>query len=184
MESEATVTPAPVAPGTGPVADPGIAGLESVFADLEKRLDQLVESRLDAVEAKRLEAERAAQADVFAGRHPDFTELAASGALAAQKRDNPLLDDVGAYYAHHLSVQRQAAAAELAKATAEAEAAAEARTLERVRSKRLSTSLGASPAAPARGQGTDPDLAAPEKFGGVNAVLAARHRSRRRDAGL
>ena len=48
MESEASTTP-----GTAPVDDPGIAGLESVFADLEKRLDQLVESRLDAVEATR-----------------------------------------------------------------------------------------------------------------------------------
>ena len=184
MKSEASIAPGTVAPETSPIQDPGIAGLESVFADLEKRLDQLVESRLDAVEAKRLEAERAALAEAFAGRHPDFTELAASGALAAQKRENPLLDDMGAYFAHHLSVQRQAAAAELAKATAEAATEAEARTLERVRSKRLATSLGASPAAPARGQSTDPDLAAPEKFGGVNAVLAARLASRRRNAGL
>lgn len=184
MESQATVTPAPVAPGTGPADDPGIAGLESVFADLEKRLDQLVESRLDAVEAKRLETERTALAETFASQHPDFKELAASGALAAQKRDNPLLDDVGAYFAHHLCAQRQAATEELAKARAEAATDAEARTLERVRSKRLATSLGASPAAPARSQGTDPTLAAPEKFGGINAVLAARLASRRRDAGL
>lgn len=179
MESEATVTP-----GTVPAEAPSIAGLESVFADLEKRLDALVESRLTAVEARRLEAERTALAEAFASRHPDFRELAAGGALAAQQRDNPLLDDVGAYFAHHLSMERQAAAGELAKVRAEAEAEAEARTLERVRSKRLATSLGASPAAPGRGQGSDPDLAAPEKFGGINAVLAARLASRRRDAGL
>ena len=179
MESEATVTS-----GSAPVQDPGIAGLESVFVDLEKRLDALVESRLDAVEAKRLEAERVALAEDFARRHPDFKELAASGALAVQKRDNPLLDDVGAYFAHHLSQQRQIAAEELEKARAEAETEAEARTLERVRSKRLAAALGASQAAPVRSQGADRDLAAPEKFGGMNAVLAARLASRRRDAGL
>ena len=186
MESEATVTPAVAASGTGPAQDPGIAGLESVFADLEKRLDQLVESRLDAVEAKRLEAERAALAEAFASQHPDFKELAASGALAAQKRDNPLLDDVGAYYAHHLYAQRQAATEELAKARAEAETEAEARTIERVRSKRLAAALGASPsgAAQARTAGVDADLAAPEQFGGINAVLAARMAARRRTAGL
>ena len=135
-------------------------------------------------EGKRLEAERMTLAETFASQHPDFKELAASGALAAQKRDNPLLDDVGAFFAPHLCAQRQAATEELAKARAEAATDAEARTLERVRSKRLATSLGASPAAPARSQGTDPTLAAPEKFGGINAVLAARLASRRRDAGL
>ncbi|MHC1791435.1 hypothetical protein [Solidesulfovibrio sp.] len=179
MESEAAVTP-----GTAPAEDPGIAGLESVFTDLEKRLDQLVESRLDALEAKRLDAERTALAEQFASRHPDFKELAASGALAAQKRDNPLLDDVGAYFAHHLAAQRQAAAGELAKARAEAETEAEARTIERVRSKRLAAAMGASQAAPARNSGLEADLAAPEKFGGMHAVLAARLASRRRDTGL
>ncbi|KHK02079.1 hypothetical protein [Desulfovibrio sp. TomC] len=181
MESEATGKP-----GTAAVADPGIAGLESVFADLEKRLDDLVEARLDAVAARRQEAERMALAEQFAERHPDFRELAASGALDAQKRDNPLLDDVGAYYAHHLSAQQQVAAEELAKARAEAETEAEARTIERVRSKRLAAALGASPSATAQARtaGADADLAAPEQFGGINAVLAARMAARRRNAGL
>ena len=181
MESEATVKP-----GTVPAADPGIAALESVFVDLEKRLDALVETRLDAIAARRQETERAGLAEQFAERHPDFRELAASGALQAQKRENPLLDDVGAYFAHHLSAQREAAAGELAKARAEAETEAEARTLKDVRAKRLAAALGpaASATAPARAAGLDADLTAPEKFGGLNAVLAARMASRRRDAGL
>ncbi|OLN25000.1 hypothetical protein DVDV_3718 [Desulfovibrio sp. DV] len=181
MESEATVKS-----GSVPAGDPGIAGLESVFVDLEKRLDDLVEARLDAVSARRQEAERAELAEQFALRHPDFRELAGNGALAAQRRDNPLLDDVGAYYAHHLSVEREAAAGELAKARAEAETEAEARTIERVRSKRLAAALGASSSATAQARtaGVDADLAAPEKFGGINAVLAARMAARRRDAGL
>ena len=159
--------------------DPGIAGLESMFADLEKRLDALVAQRLDAVEARRLAAERDNQLARFAADNPDFRELRASGALEAQKRGNPVLDDVGAYFAHHLKAARQGADEAVAKARAEAET----RTLEQVRSKRLARTLSAAPSGAGRGQGPDPELAAPEKFGGINAVLAARLAARRKSSG-
>ena len=179
MDQDTTFAPAP-APG----ADPGIAGLESLFADLEARLDALVEARLDALETRRQEAERTVLAERFALEHPDFQELADSGALAAQQRDNPLLDAVGAYYAHHLAETRRLEAAERERLRAEALAEGEARAMDRLRTRRGSLALGAAPAAPLRGQGDDPRLTAPEQFGGTNAVLAARLSARRRDAGL
>ena len=163
--------------------DPGIAGLESVFSDLEKRLDELVAARLDAVETKLRLAQREALAGRFAAEHPDFQELQTAGALAAQRRNNPLLDDVGAYFAHHLLVERQARSEAVAAARAEAETEAEGRALERFRAKRLAQTLCVAPAGAGRGEGTDPQLGAPEKFGGINAVLAARFTARRKAAG-
>jgi len=172
-------------PGMAATKDPGIAGLESVFADLEKRLDTLVEERLDAVETRRLEAEREGRLARFAADNPDFRELAASGALEVQKRGNPLLDDLGAYYAHRLAAEREASAAALAKAREEAASKAEADAVTRFRAKRLAQTLGEAPSGAGRArQGVEPELAAPEKFGGLNAVLAARLTARRQFAGI
>ncbi len=171
-------------PDGSPAEDPGIAGLEPMLAQLEKRLDALIADRLDAALATRRQAEREDLLERFAADNPDFRELLASGALAARKRDNPLLDDVGAYLAHRLMTERQAAGESLATARAEAEAAAEARVLEGLRTKRLARTLAAGPAGDGRGAGVEPELAAPEKFGGINAVLAARLAARRRIAGI
>jgi hypothetical protein len=162
---------------------PGTTGPESALGDLENRLDALVEARLDAIEERRRLAERATLTERFVADNPDFRELLASGALAAQKRDNPLLDDMGAYYAHRLAAERQVAEQALAKARAEAATEAEDRALERFRTKRLAQTLSAAPAGAGRGEGVAPELAAPEKFGGLNAVLAARLEARRKSAG-
>lgn len=169
---------------TAVTGDTGIAGLETVFADLEARLDALLEARLDAVETRRREAEREILLARFMADNPDFRELAASGALEARKRDNPLLDDVGAYFAHRLDVERQAGAEALAKAREEAASQAEADALARFRAKRLAQTVTAAPTGAGRGRDVAPELGAPEKFGGVNAVLAARLAARRQSAGI
>ncbi len=163
--------------------DPGLSAVEPFFVELEKRLDALLESRLDALEARRREDERHTLLDRFAAEHPDFRALAADGSLEAQKRANGLLDDVGAYFAHHLEAERRSRDDALDAARQEAAAAAEARALERLRAKGLARTLSAAPAEAGRGQGVDADLAVPEKFGGVHAVLAARLAARRRCAG-
>jgi hypothetical protein len=163
--------------------DPGIAGLESVVANMGNRLDSLVDSRLEAALARRRQVEREAQAERFAADNPDFRELLASGALDAQKRENPLLDDVGAYFAHCLMAERKTTEETMAKVRAEASSEAEARALEQFRTKRLAQTLNPGPAGGGRGQGIDLELGAPEKFGGLNAVLAARLESRRQASG-
>ena len=56
--------------------------------------------------------------------------------------------------------------------------------MERLRARRGSVALGAPSGAPQRGRADDPQLEAPDRFGGVHAVLAARMAARRRDAGL
>ncbi len=184
METQTVASPEK-APAAAPAAsgDPGLAVLEPFFADLEKRLDALLEARLDAVEARRRQAEREALLNRFAAEHPDFRGLAENGALEAQKRANALLDDVGAYFAHHLAAERQARDAAVADARREGAAAAEAGLMEKLRTKGLARTLGAATATPDRGRSPDPDLAAPEKFGGIHAVLAARLAARRQSAG-
>ncbi|EHJ49020.1 hypothetical protein DFW101_3020 [Solidesulfovibrio carbinoliphilus subsp. oakridgensis] len=164
--------------------DAGIAGLETVFADLEARLDALLEARLDAVETRRKEAERGALLARFAADNPDFTDLSAAGVLEAQKRGNPLLDDVGAYFAHHLAAAREAGDAALAKAREEAASQAEADALARFKAKRLAQTVTAAPTGAGRGRDGAPELAAPGQFGGINAVLAARLAARRQSAGI
>ncbi|MHC1713534.1 MAG: hypothetical protein AB9872_15405 [Solidesulfovibrio sp.] len=170
-------------PEVAKAQNPGVAGLEPTLADLENHLDALVDARLEAVLVRRRQSEREVQTERFAAENPDFRELLTSGALDAQKRDNPLLDDVGAYFAHRLMAERKAADETVAKARAEAESEAEARTLERFRTKRLAQTMNAGLVGAGRGQGGDPELGAPEKFGGLNAVLAARLKSRRQAAG-
>lgn len=171
-----------IPPQTAPVAPTGEAGPaepQSFFAALENRLDALLTTRLDALEDKRRQDAHEALMARFVAEHPDFRELTASGALEAQKRANPLLDDVAAYFAARLEAESQAHEAALEKAREEAAAEAETRTLERIRTKSLARTLSRTPSGAGRGQGADPDLAAPEKFGGLNAVLAARHSARR-----
>ncbi len=175
METDHTPLSDPAAPG-----EAEIAGQEPGSGDLEKRLDALIEARLEAVEARRQEASREAWLARFDAAHPDFRELVASGALEARKRDNPLLDDVGAYFVHRLEAEREAGVAALAKAREEAAA----ETLGRLRHKGLARTMGAAPAGDGRGREGEPELAAPEKFGGVNAVLAARLTARRQTEGI
>ena len=176
------------APGTHPGSEagiaPGIAGLESVFADLEARLDALIEARLENLEARRAASERAELAQRFAAEHPDFETLRATGALAARQRENPLLDEVGAYFAHHLAEAGKANQEETERVRQKALAEGEARAMERLRARRGSVALDAPSGAPRRGRADDPQLEAPDRFGGVHAVLAARMAARRRDAGL
>lgn len=182
-----TAGPGP-APGTapGPEAgtDPGIAGLESVFSDLEARLDALIETRLENLEARRAAAKRGELAERFSAEHPDFETLRKNGDLAARQRENPLLDEVGAYFAHHLAEADKTNAEETERVRQKALADGEAAAMERLRARRGSVALDAPAAAPRRGRADDPQLDAPDRFGGVHAVLAARMAARRRDAGL
>jgi hypothetical protein len=165
-------------------AKPGQPELETVLAGLEARLDRLVQTRLEAAEARQRENERRARLDRFAATHPDFQERQADGTLDALRAGNPLLDEVGAYLAHRLDLERQEAAKAVEQARQEAAATAEAALLERVKTKRLAVTLDASPAGPGRGQGVEPELGEPEKFGGLTAVLAARLEARRKASGL
>ena len=182
-----TVGPGPAngaAPGTDAGIDSGIAGLESVFADLEARLDALIEARLEHLETRRAASERAELARRFAAEHPDFETLRDNGDLAARQRENPLLDEVGAYFAHHLAEVEKASQEEAECVRQKALAEGEAMAMERLRARRGRVALDAPAAAPMRGRSDDPQLEAPDRFGGVHAVLAARMAARRRDAGL
>jgi hypothetical protein len=145
---------------------------------IEERMAGLVEkglSRLgDEMErAKRREAEAA-----FAAGHPDFAELKKSGRLDALRRDNPLLDEVGAYFAARLEGERRDMAARLEEAAREAEK----RVVEGLRVRRQAATLSQGQGA-APDRAADPEMADPGRFGGVNAVLAKRLATRRAAAG-
>jgi hypothetical protein len=176
---DATVGPADLAAsprGDGPGA-PG-AAWDGLLRGLEEKVAGLVENGLTRLgneldKAKRLEAEAA-----FAAGHPDFAELKKSGRLTAIRRDNPLLDEVGAYFAAMLEREREAVAARLE----EAATAAEKRTLESLRSRRLAATLGQGQGA-GPDRGGDPELSEPGRFGGMNTVLARRLAARRAAAG-
>lgn len=160
-----------------PGGPPG-AAWDSLLRGLEENVAGLVEKGLTRLggeldKAKRLEAEAA-----FAAGHPDFAELKKSGRLAALRRDNPLLDEVGAYFAAMLEREREAVAARLE----EAATAAEKRTLEGLRTRRLAATLGQGLGA-VPDAGGDPELSEPGRFGGMNAVLAKRLAARRAAAG-
>lgn len=183
MDTELRMSPlpSPVTPTVDPAGQPEP---QSFLHALEQRLDALLATRLDALESKRREDERKVLMARFIAAHPDYRELAASGALEAQQRANPLLDDVGAYFAARLEAITQAHAADMEQARQDAATQAEAQTLERVRTKNLARTLNRAPSGAGRGQGSDPDLTAPEKFGGLNAVLAARHTARRQSGDI
>ena len=169
----------PPPPATAPT--PGKAdgeAWEGLLCGIEERVAGLVEKGLGRLggeiqKARRLEAEAA-----FTARHPDFADLKKSGRLDALRRDNPLLDEVGAYFADRLEHERQDMADRLEKAAKDAEK----RVLEGLRVRRqaatLSQGLGAAPSGAA-----DPEMADPARFGGINAVLARRLATRRATAG-
>ena len=179
MEPDVTVQPA-----LPEQREPGPAGPEpALAAELENRLDALISERLDAAGDRLRRAERDILAARFAEAHPDFRELLAYGAIDAEKRANPMLDDMGAYYASLLAAERARRDRLLEEArTAAAEAESLAR--ERFRTKSLARTLGPSSAGAGRGGGSDPELSAPEKFGGLHAVLAARLAERRKTADI
>ena len=156
---------------------------ETVPSGLEQRLDRLISARLDAAENHRAATQRQARLERFAAAHPDFAQLKSSGTLDALRADNPILDDVGAYFVHHLENERRTTAQTVEKARQDAAAAAEAALLERVKTKRLAATLDTSLGGPGRGQAADPELGAPERFGGLTSVLTARLASRRKQAG-
>lgn len=162
--------------GTAPVA-------ETALSDLEKRLDKLIAARLEAVENRRAESERQTRLERFAAAHPDFVQLKASGVLDALRADNPILDDVGAYFVHHLENERRGNAETLEKARQDAASAAEADLLDRMKTKRLAATLDTALGGPGRGRAADPELGAPERFGGLTSVLTARLAARRKHAG-
>lgn len=171
-------------PDTAPPAPTVPVALEPWLAGLEQRLDRLVQSRFDAAEAQKQANERLSLLQHFAAEHPDFPERQADGTLDALRAGNPLLDEVGAYLTYRLGLERDQATKNLDEARREAADKAEADLLQRVKTKRLAATLGATPAGPNRGQGLDPELGEPEKFGGINHVLAARLAARRKAQGL
>lgn len=162
---------------------PGAVELESLLDRLEARLNQLVQARLDEAQTRQRTGDRRQRLERFAEEHPDFLELQADGTLDALRADNPLLDEIGAYLTYRLEEERRQAATALDQARQEATRAAEASLLERVRTKRLAATLGTAPAGSNRGQGLGPELDAPEKFGGLTNVLAARLEARRKASG-
>lgn len=106
----------------------------------------------------------------FHKEHPDFAKAKESGALEKIKATNPLHDDMSAYFVAKLEEEREANK----KAIDDAVAAARKETEEKFKAKRHAATLGSGPAsAPVAGE-VPPELAAPEKFGGVNSALALR----------
>lgn len=183
MERETVPNSAPAAaPGLDPAAS-SPTGLEAALARLEDRLDRLLGAAPPQAGPPRPDNARQARVEQFAASHPDFRELRESGVLAAIRDENPLLDDLGAYLAHRLASERRQAATTLETARREAAAQAEADTLERIRAKRQAATLSTSQGGPGRGQGQDPELGAPERFGGLTAVLASRLEARRKAVG-
>jgi hypothetical protein len=170
-------------PDNAAQAASGPEALERGLAGLEQRLDRLIQTRLDAAETRQKESSHAVHLNRFAAAHPDFLERQADGTLDALRAGNPLLDEVGAYLAHRLEIERREAATTLHQARQEAATSAEAALLERVKTKRLAATLGAAPAGANRGQGLAPELDQPERFGGLTTVLAARLEARRKAAG-
>jgi hypothetical protein len=174
-------TPAQASPeqrdrSEGPV--PAGPEWEGVIRRLERKAAQLVEESLarlgqEMEKSRRREAEAA-----FLAGHPEFDELRQSGRLGEIMRENPLLDEVGAYFAAMLERER----ADMARRLEEAADEAEKRVVESLRSRRLAATLGQGPGA-APDRAGDPELAEPGRFGGINAVLAKRLATRRNAAG-
>ncbi|MGD9610047.1 MAG: hypothetical protein AB7U59_11615 [Desulfovibrionaceae bacterium] len=162
---------------------PGANPLEAVLARLEERLDRLIEIRLETLSTRQSQDDRQTRIEQFAASHPDFRELLESGVLEAIRAENPLLDDIGAYLVHRLASEQDKNAQALDQARREAAAKAESSVLERLRTKRLAATLSASPGGPGRGQAREPELDAPEQFGGLTSVLASRLEARRTAAG-
>jgi hypothetical protein len=169
-----------VTDGSGRSEGPVPAGpeWEGLVLRLERKVAHLVEEGLarlgqEMEKSRRREAEAA-----FLAGHPEFDELRQSGRLGEIMRDNPLLDEVGAYFAAMLERER----ADMARRLEEAAGEAEKRVVESLRSKRLAATLGQGPGA-APDRAGDPELAEPGRFGGVNAGLARRLTTRRAVAG-
>ena len=175
------IVPPPEPPET--IAPPIALAAETPPSDLEHRVEQLIAARLEAIENRRADTDRQARLERFTAAHPDFAQLKASGILDALRADTPVLDDVGAYFVHHLENERRATAQTVEKARQDAATAAEAALLERVKTKRLAATLDTALGGPGRGQATDPELGAPERFGGLTSVLASRLAARRKQAG-
>jgi len=177
----------PIVPPPEPTERPAAAPPDDATApapdDLEQRLDRLIAARLEAAETQRAAKERQSRLERFAAGHPDFAQLKAAGMLDALRAGNPILDDVGAYLVHHLENERREKAQTVEKARQDAAAAAEAALLERVKTKRLAATLDTALGGPGRGQASDPELGAPERFGGLTSVLTARLAARRKHAG-
>ncbi len=163
----------------GAEKDEGEGGPErDVLAALEEKVADMVERRMDALRREFDEKEREASLRDFAAGHPEFSELRENGGLAAALRDNPLLDEVGAYFAAMLEREREAVGEKIEQARAETEQ----RVVEQLRAKRAAATLGAAPGG-AKNGGVDAELAQPEKFGGLKAVIAARLKARRETSG-
>jgi len=157
---------------SGETAGSGNPG-ESLLELAGEHAARIVEERLSAFREEMGAKERESLLEGFAAANPDFKELAENGGLAALQRENPLLDELGAYFAHRLAEERAGFEEKIGQAVAEAEE----RMLGRLRAKRLAASLG--DAAAQKDGDPQPELAAPEKFGGLNAVIAARLAARR-----
>ncbi len=169
-----------VTDGSGRSQGPVPAGpeWEGLVRRLEHRAAQLVEQSLGRL-GEELEKSRRREAEAaFLAGHPEFDELRQSGRLGEIMRENPLLDEVGAYFAAMLERER----ADMARRLEEAAGEAEKRVVESLRSRRLAATLGQGPGA-APDRAGDPELAEPGRFGGINAVLAKRLGTRRNAAG-
>ncbi|QLA21282.1 hypothetical protein [Desulfolutivibrio sulfoxidireducens] len=151
---------------------------ERLVRGLEAKTARLVEDGLARL-GQELEQSRRREAEAaFLASHPEFDELRQSGRLDELRRENPLLDEVGAYFAAMLERER----ADVAKRLEEAASQAEKRAVEGLRARRFAATLGQGPGA-APDRAGDPELAEPGRFGGVNAVLAKRLATRRVAAG-
>lgn len=152
---------------------------EQVLAFKEQVSQQAATERQATAEQAKAAAEQAkvdALADQFIKANPDFLELQESGEIADFLKQNPLHDNVSAYYA--LKAQKADAAhkAELDAAVKAAEEKVRKDFAAKQSAKTLTGSTSSPPAAP---NGPDPELANPEKYGGINAVLARRLVARR-----
>lgn len=145
-------------------------------AGLMDKFQQAETARQRADAQRDSQAKVDALADQFIKANPDFLEFQESGEIADFIKQNPLHDNVSAYYA--LKAQKADAAhrAELGAAVKAAEDKVRKDFAAKQSAKTLTGSTSSPPAAP---NGPDPELANPEKYGGINAVLARRLVARR-----
>jgi len=120
--------------------------------------------------------------DKYAGDNPDFDEMWDSGEIQEFMGKNPGHNAISA----HMMLKAQKDGEEQAKAhekaIEDAKKEGEQAAIDKIRSNRSASVLGAGPQAHPRTDGDAPELKDSKKFGGSTAVLA--DRSRRRRQGL
>ena len=166
--------------------------LDALQEDPQGFIKGLVDrSKYEAVQEleqkSRMEAQEAAirrGLETFAKAHEDFMPLVASGEIEGFIAENPHHNAISAYYAITESKRSENTAKEMEQRIKEAEKKAREAALKEIQAKGSATVLDGSSSSgvPPQEGGLPPDLAEPEKHGGLRSVIArhlAQYRERR-----